>query len=63
MINTYEGYLHNSTCSTLKIEEALQIYEEMAASIEKCQVEDKIELWQDCLKKLSGISENERIDC
>lgn len=50
MINTYEGYLHNSTGSTLKIEEALQIYEHMAASIEKCQMENKIELWQDCLK-------------
>ena len=47
MINTYEGYLHNSTGSTLKIEEALQIYGEMAAGIEKCLIENKVELWQE----------------
>ncbi len=51
MIHTYEKYLKHPTGNSLKIEDALQIYEEMAASFEKCRLEDKMDFWNECLKK------------
>ncbi len=51
MINTYEKYLKHSAGNCLTIEDALQIYNEMAASIEKCQLEDKMDFWNECLQK------------
>ena len=51
MINTYEAYLKNSVPSTLTMEDALRLYTEMANSIEKCTMEDKMECWNEFLRK------------
>ncbi len=51
MINTYEAYLNHSAGSILTVEEALRIYEKMAAGITLCTLEDKMDFWNDCLKK------------
>ena len=51
MINTYEAYLKHPAGNILTVEEALRIYEEMAKSIEQCRLEDKMDFWNDCLKK------------
>ena len=51
MINTYESYLNNSSGNVLRIEEAQSIYSKMVASIGKCQLEDKLDFWNDFLKK------------
>lgn len=51
MINTYEDYLKHPAGNILKIEDALQLYEAMTESIEKCTLEDKLDFWNDCLIK------------
>ncbi len=51
MIRTYEAYLNHPAGNTLTIEEAMKIYKEMAESIMKCSLEDKIEFWDDSIKK------------
>ncbi len=51
MINTYENYLKNSIPSTLEMEEALRIYTKMTECIEKCTLEDKMDFWNDFLRR------------
>ncbi len=51
MINTYEDYLDSPAGDILKIEDALQIYTKMADCISRCTLEDKMDFWNDCLKK------------
>ncbi len=51
MINTYENYLKHPAGDILTMEDAAHIYEQMAASIEKCTAEDKMELWNETIKK------------
>ena len=51
MINTYEEYLKHPSGNILKVEDAMKIYSGMAESIEKCELEDKMDFWNDCLKK------------
>ncbi len=49
MINTYEDYLKQP--NSLKIEDAMKIYSEMADSIGKCSLEDKMDFWNEILIK------------
>ena len=56
MINTYEAYLKHEAGNTITIEEALEIYTEMAECISKCQHEDKMDFWNDCLKRAAEYS-------
>lgn len=51
MINTYEEYLNSPDGNILTMEEALQIYTRMANCISRCTLEDKMDFWNDCLKK------------
>ena len=51
MINTYEEYLKHPKGQILKIEEALQIYRKMTESIQQCNLEDKMDFWNDCLRR------------
>ena len=51
MINTYEAYLASPAGNTLTIEDALVIYSKLAESITKCTLEDKMDFWNDFLKK------------
>ena len=51
MINTYEDYLDSPAGDILKMEDALQIYTKMANCISRCTLEDKMDFWNDCLKK------------
>ncbi|MCR4657579.1 MAG: hypothetical protein K5770_15340 [Lachnospiraceae bacterium] len=51
MINTYENYLKSKAGAILKIENALRIYTKMALCVGKCSLEDKMDFWNDCLKK------------
>lgn len=53
MIRTYEAYLNHPAGNTLTIEDAMKIYQEMAESIMKCTLEDKMDFWDDCLRKAS----------
>ena len=50
MINTYKAYLENSAGSELKIEDAMNIYDRMAGSIDSCKMEEKFDFWKDFLK-------------
>ena len=54
MINTYELYLKHPAGHVLTIEDAIKIYEKMAASIDQCTLEDKMEFWNDCLQKAAS---------
>ena len=56
MINTYKAYLNHSAGNIITIDEALTIYEKMAESIEKCTLEDKMDFWNDCIKKAAVYS-------
>ncbi len=51
MLNTYEAYLEHRAGAVLKIEDAMKIYSELVESIEKCTMEDKLDFWNDFLKK------------
>ena len=51
MINTYESYLKHPAGQIITMEDALRIYEKMAESISKCKSDDKMDLWNDCLKR------------
>ena len=51
MVNTYEAYLKHPAGNTITMEDALRIYTAMAACIEKCSAEDKMEYWNDFLNK------------
>lgn len=53
MINTYEEYLKHPAGHILTIEDAMQIYSKMCASIACCSMEDKIDFWNDCLRLAS----------
>ena len=54
MINTYEAYLKHPAGNILTIEDAMKIYGEMADSIKKCTLEDKMDFWNDCLVKAAA---------
>ncbi len=54
MINTYESYLKHPAGHILTVEDAMKIYEKMAASIDQCGLEDKMDFWNDCLKKAAS---------
>ena len=54
MINTYESYLKHPAGHILIVEDAMRIYEKMAASIARCWLEDKMDFWNDCLKKAAS---------
>ncbi len=49
MINTYETYLEQP--DRLKLEEAMSIYKQMVECFKKCTFEDKMEYWNEFLKK------------
>jgi hypothetical protein len=49
-MNTYKNYLNHPAGDVLTIEDALDIYERMTASIEACSFADKTEFWNDLLK-------------
>ncbi len=49
MINTYEDYLKQP--GSLRFEDALKIYNEMTVCISKCKLEDKVDFWNDFLKR------------
>ncbi len=51
MINTYEDYLNNPHGNILRMEDALKIYTKMANCISRCTLEDKMDFWNDFLKK------------
>lgn len=51
MIHTYEAYLNHPAGDVLKIEDAMKIYKELTESVAKCKLDDKIELWDDFLRK------------
>ena len=51
MINTYEEYLKHPAGNILTVEDAMRIYSEMAACIARCRLEDKMEFWDDCLRR------------
>ena len=51
MINTYGDYLKDPAGHILTVEDALRIYSDMADCIAKCSLEDKMEFWDDFLKK------------
>ncbi|MBR6308589.1 MAG: hypothetical protein IKR39_08275 [Lachnospiraceae bacterium] len=51
MINTYEAYLKHPKGNILKIEDAMDIYRRLAECISKCKVEDKMDFWNDFLKR------------
>ena len=51
MINTYEAYLAHPAGNILTLEDALSIYAKMAESIKKCTLEDKMDFWNNFLKK------------
>ena len=50
-MDTYESYLQHPAGSVLPFEEALQIYNDMAAGIERCRSEYKDEIVQEFLQK------------
>ncbi len=54
MIKTYSRYLNHPAGAVLKMEDALEIYEEMADSIGKCTLEDKMDFWNDCIEKCAN---------
>ena len=56
-MNTYEAYLNHPAGSILPIEEALQIYTDLVKSVASCTVEDKMEFYQDFLKKAVAYAE------
>ena len=49
-MNTYEGYLENSAGSTLRIEDAMEIYQALVESFGKCTMEDKMDFWNEFLQ-------------
>ena len=49
-MNTYEGYLKNSAGSTLKIDDAMEIYQDLVESVGKCKLEDKMDFWNEFLQ-------------
>ncbi len=54
MINTYEAYLKHPAGNILTFEDAMKIYGKMAASVAECRMEDKMDFWDDCLKKAAA---------
>ncbi|MCR4909555.1 MAG: hypothetical protein K5985_12060 [Lachnospiraceae bacterium] len=56
MINTYEAYLKHPAGNILTVEDALRIYGKLAKCIEQCTLEDKMEFWQDLLKRAAEYS-------
>lgn len=50
-MDTYESYLQHPAGNVLTFEEALQIYNDMAAGVSQCCCEYKDEIVQDFLKK------------
>lgn len=51
MINTYEGYLNHPAGNILTIDDALKMYTALGESIAKCSAEDKMEFYDDFIKK------------
>ena len=51
MVNTYEFYLEHPAGNILTIEDAMSIYSEMVACYKKCSLEDKLDCWNDFLKR------------
>ncbi len=51
MINTYEAYLKHEAGNIITMEDALQIYADMAKCISECTTEDKMDFWNDFLDK------------
>jgi len=50
-MNTYEIYLENAGPSALTIEDALEIFNEMVASVKACKIEDKMEFYDEMIQK------------
>ena len=50
-MNTYEGYLERAGQDALKMEDALRIYTAMCDCVAQCTLEDKMDFWNDFLKK------------
>lgn len=50
-MNTYENYLENAGNSALTMENALEIYNEIVSSVTSCKDEDKMEFYDDMIKK------------
>lgn len=51
MINTYEGYLNHPAGNILTIDEALKMYTALGESIVKCSAEDKMEFYDDFIRR------------
>lgn len=56
MINTYEGYLNHPAGNILTIDDALKMYTALGESIAKCSTEDKMEFYDDFIKRASKYS-------
>jgi len=50
-MNTYENYIENAGNSVLRMEDALEIYNEMISSVVACKVEDKMDFYDEMIKK------------
>lgn len=50
-MNNYETYLNHPAGDILRIEEAMQIYNDIFEGIRKCTIEDKMDFVDDFLKK------------
>lgn len=50
-MNTYESYLKHAAGNIITIEESMAIYSEMVESISKCQLEDKMDFWNNFIEK------------
>ena len=72
MFNTYADYLKHPAGNILTMEDALRIYTQMTECISKCTLEDKMDFWNDFLKRAAKytdirnrwelMSREERID-
>ncbi len=50
-MNSYEKYLADAGNSALTMEDALEIYNELIASVAVCKVEDKMDFYDEMIKK------------
>ncbi|MCR5739998.1 MAG: hypothetical protein K6G43_09275 [Lachnospiraceae bacterium] len=56
-MNTYKAYLAHPAGNILTMEDALDIYDKMTDCISKITMEDKLEYWNECLKKALDYTE------
>ena len=56
-MNSYEGYLKHPAGNVITMEESLTIYTEMMASIEKCTADDKLDFYNDLIRKAAKYTE------